>query len=242
MRLALISDLHGNRLALEAVLADIARVGVDRIVCLGDVATLGPHPEAVLERLEALGCSCIMGNHDEFLLDAGLIRSYTEAPIVVAAVDWCRAVLPAAALELVRGFARQIRVPLGDGGELLLFHGSPRSHMEDILATTPPEALDALLDGAHATVLAGGHTHIQMLRQHRGMLLVNPGSVGMPFRQHVAGRAPEILPHAEYAVVEGRGADVAVTLRRVGLDRAALRKQAGSVDFPLAPMLQQAYA
>jgi putative phosphoesterase len=242
MRVALISDLHGNRLALEAVLADIARVGVDRIVCLGDVATLGPHPEEVLARLEDLGCSCIMGNHDEFLLDANLIRTYTEAPIVVAAVDWCRSVLPIAALDFVRQFERQIVVPLDGGGELLLFHGSPRSHMQDILATTPPEALDALLDGARATVLAGGHTHIQMLRQHRGMLLVNPGSVGMPFRQHVAGRAPEVLPHAEYAIVDGRGANVAVTLQRVALNRAALRAQAASVDFPLAPMLQQAYA
>jgi putative phosphoesterase len=242
MRVALISDLHGNRLALEAVLDDIARVGVDRIVCLGDVATLGPHPEAVLARLEQLGCSCIMGNHDEFLLDANLIRSYTEAPIVVAAVDWCRSVLPAAALDFVRGFQRQLVLPLDGGGELLLFHGSPRSHMQDILATTPPDQLDALLDGAQATVLAGGHTHIQMLRQHRGMLLVNPGSVGMPFRQHVSGRAPELLPHAEYAVVDGRNANVSVTLQRVALDRAALREQAASVMFPLAPMLQQSYA
>jgi putative phosphoesterase len=242
MRIALISDLHGNRLALEAVLQDIARAGVDRIVCLGDVATLGPHPEAVLARLQQLGCDCIMGNHDEFLLDENLIRSYTEAPIIVAAVDWCRSVLPAAALDFVRGFQRQLRVALDGGGELLLFHGSPRSHMQDILATTPAEALDAMLDGARATVLAGGHTHIQMLRQHRGMLLVNPGSVGMPFRQHVGGRAPEILAHAEYAIVDGRDADVAVTLRRVGLDRAALREQAGSVPFPLGPMLQQSYA
>jgi putative phosphoesterase len=242
MRVALISDLHGNRLALEAVLTDIARAGVDRIVCLGDVATLGPHPEAVLARLEQLSCACIMGNHDEFLLDAGLIRSYTEAPIVVASVDWCRSVLPPAAIDFVRRFERQIVIPLDGASELLLFHGSPRSHMEDILATTPPERLDTLLDGARATVLAGGHTHIQMLRQHRGMLLVNPGSVGMPFRQHVNGRAPEVLPHAEYAIVDGHSGDIAVTLRRVGLDRAALRAQAASVDFPLGPMLQHAYA
>jgi putative phosphoesterase len=241
MRVALISDLHGNRLALEAVLDDIAAAGVDRIVCLGDVATLGPHPLEVLARLEALGCDCIMGNHDEFLLDDKLIQSYTEMPIVVAAVEWCRSLLPPRVLDFVRGFQRTLRLPLEGGNELYLFHGSPRSHMQDLLATTPPDALDALLDGAQAAVLAGGHTHVQMLRQHRGMLLVNPGSVGMPFRQYVGGRAPEIMPHAEYAIIDGSGANVGVILRRVALDRAALRAQAGSVDFPLGPALQQAY-
>jgi putative phosphoesterase len=242
MRVALISDLHGNRLALEAVLAHIGRVGVDRIVCLGDVATLGPHPEWVIDRLADLGCECILGNHDEFLFDSELIRSYTEAPIVVQAVDWCRQAVSARAIERVRAYRRSLRLELDGAGELLLFHGSPRSHMEDILATTPPEELDALLDGAQATVMAGGHTHIQMLRQHRAMLLVNPGSVGMPFKQYVAGRTPEILAHAEYAIVDGAAAGVTVTLQRVALDRAALRAQAASVQFPLGPALQQMYA
>src|SRR5262245_6343065 len=95
MRVALISDLHGSTIALDAVLADIARCAVDRIVCLGDVATLGPDPKGVLERLGDLGCSCILGNHDAFMLDPGLIHTYTEAPIVVEAVDWCRARLSA---------------------------------------------------------------------------------------------------------------------------------------------------
>ena len=69
MRIALISDLHANEVALGAVLADIKRVGVDRIICLGDVATLGPHPESVLQTLRDLGCPCIQGNHDAFLLE-----------------------------------------------------------------------------------------------------------------------------------------------------------------------------
>jgi predicted phosphodiesterase len=61
MRVALISDIHGNLVSLEAVLADIDREGVDQIVCLGDVAGLGPQPREILARLQALGCICIMG-------------------------------------------------------------------------------------------------------------------------------------------------------------------------------------
>src|SRR5438552_16833646 len=93
MRIALISDLHGNLVALRAALEHIARSRVDVIVCLGDVATLGPAPEQVMEQLARLGCPCILGNHDEFLLNPDLIHSYTEIPLIVASVDACRASL-----------------------------------------------------------------------------------------------------------------------------------------------------
>jgi predicted phosphodiesterase len=241
---ALISDLHGNALALDAVLAAIASDGADEIVCLGDTATLGPRPREVLARLRDTRCRCLMGNHDDFLLDAALIRSYTEARVVVEAVDWCRAQLGQDDLAYIAGFARGVvTLELGGGATLALFHGTPRSHMEELLATTPAEAVDRMLDGVTATVLAGGHTHLQMLRQHRGMLLVNPGSLGMPFREHAAGKAPVVLAHAEYAVVEREvGGGIAVSLRRVALSRAALRAEATAVAHPLAASLAAQYA
>ncbi len=242
MRVALISDLHGNELALDAVLADVQRRGADRLVCLGDVATLGPRPSAVLNRLRSFGVSVILGNHDEFLLDPELIRRYTEAPVIVEAVDWCRSILSSAELESLRAFHRTLSIDLGAGASLFLFHGSPRSHMEDLLATTPAEEVDRLLDGHSATVLAGGHTHVQMLRQHRGLLLVNPGSVGLPFKEYVGGKAPTIMAHAEYAIVEARRGAVTVSLHRVPLDKAALRAAAQSLVWPLGPMLAASYA
>ena len=114
--------------------------------------------------------------------------------------------------------------------------------MEDLLATTPPDELDRLLDGHTAAVMAGGHTHIQMLRQHRGVLLVNPGSVGLPFKEYVAGRPPTIMDHAEYAIVESRHGAVSVTLQRVPLDRSALRASLADWDNPLRGMLSAQYA
>ena len=69
MRVALISDIHGNEVALRAVLEEIESEGIEQIVCLGDVATLGPRPGRVIDLIEGLDCPCIMGNHDEFLLD-----------------------------------------------------------------------------------------------------------------------------------------------------------------------------
>ena len=241
MRVALISDLHANALALHAVLADARSRGVDRIVCLGDVATLGPAPHEVLQVLREQKMTCILGNHDEFLLDPQLIHRYTEAPFIVAAVEQCRSELSTDELRFLATFERTHEVPLPGDAMLFLFHGSPRSHMEDLLATTPPEALTEALGGRHATVMAGGHTHIQMLRQHRGSLLVNPGSVGLPFREYVQGGPPTILAHAEYDIIAAEPDALGVELRRVPLSREALRAAAAAWDSPMRKMLVEQY-
>jgi len=233
MRIALISDIHGNKVALEAVMADIAANDVDQVICLGDVATLGPDPRGVIEMLRESGCPCILGNHDAFMLDDQLIHTYTEAPIIVQAVDWCREQLQADDFEFLRGFVDGLTLDLGDGQTLQLFHGTPNSNMIDVLATTASDELDGMLDGNTATVMAGGHTHIQMLRQHKGILLVNPGSVGQPFVEYVHGREPSLMGHAEYAIIEGSNGTVNVNLRRVIVDAAAAHAAVSATDNPL---------
>jgi len=242
MRVALISDLHGNLVSLTAVFADIDRNRVDETICLGDVATLGPRPCEVIAMLQQRGCRCVLGNHDAFMIDEELIRSYSEVPIVVNSVDWCREQLTADDIGYLAGFETSITLDLGGGVQALLFHGSPRSHMEDLLATTDPDELDTCLGQTNATVLAGGHTHIQMVRQHRGMLLVNPGSVGMPFKEFVGGQAPKIMPYAEYAIIEADGGTVQVSLRRVPIDKESLRREAAASSNPICRSLEQQYA
>lgn len=69
MRIALISDIHGNLISLEAVLADIDREEADQIICLGDVATIGPQPREVVAKLKASGLTGITGNHESYLLN-----------------------------------------------------------------------------------------------------------------------------------------------------------------------------
>lgn len=237
MRVALISDLHGNELALEAVLVDAKRAGHDELVCLGDVATLGPRPSAVLARLRDLGCRCILGNHDEFMIDAPLVRRYTESRLIVDSVDATREALSDDEIAFIGTFTRTL-----DLGDAFLFHATPRSNMEDLLATTPDETVDEMLHGRRARVLAGGHTHLQMLRQHRGMAIVNTGSLGAPFREYAFGGTPVILPHAEYAIVDVTPSAVSVDLRRVALDSHALVSQVDGWDNPLATGLRAMYA
>jgi predicted phosphodiesterase len=242
MRVALISDLHGNEVALEAALADIARHGVDRTVCLGDTATLGPRPREVLARLRELKYPCILGNHDAFMLTPELVHAYTEAPVVMRAAEWCRDRLSGADLAFIRSFVPTLELDLGGGNTLLLFHGTPRSHTENLLCTTSAGELDFMLDGRSATIMAGGHTHVQMLRQHRGTLIVNPGSVGLAFEQFVDGTTPKLLPHAEWACVEAHAGGVSVSLHRVALDRAAVRAAAAASDNPIAQMVLEQFA
>ena len=104
MRVALISDIHGNHVALDAVLADIDGAGVDQVICLGDVATLGPQPKEVVQKVRDLGCPCILGNHDAFLLDTALVHGYTGESDIVRAVDWARSQLTEEDLDFVKTF------------------------------------------------------------------------------------------------------------------------------------------
>ncbi len=241
MRLALISDLHGNALALQAVLADAARRGVDEIVCLGDVATLGPHPREVIAELRSRQIRCILGNHDEFMLDAGLIHTYTEAPQVVDAVTWCREALTDDDLAYLRAAQRSEHRRI-EGVDVLLVHGSPRSHMEEIVATTPDDALSERLDGHRPQVLVGGHTHMQMLRRFDGVTLVNPGSVGAPFLGVARAGPPVILAHTEYATITFERGAFSVSLHHLPLSKAALRDQALRSGHPMADWLAAPYA
>lgn len=242
MRIALLSDIHGNDVAFRAVLADVERQRVDRIAFLGDAATLGAAPRETVERLAGLNCLCIMGNHDAFLLQPARAKAYTRAVPVLDAIDWCRKQLSKENLDWIATFKPLARLPLGANGTMLLFHGSPRSNVEDILSTTPAEELDVLLDGQRATVMAGGHTHLQMLRQHQGSLLLNVGSVGQPFKEYAAGGRPTILAHAEYAVVAEEAGVISVDLRRVPVDRRALQESVAETGNPLRDWLMQQYA
>lgn len=240
-RVALVSDIHGNAIALREVLRAIRRHGADEIVCLGDVATLGVAPCEVIEVLRELRCRCIMGNHDDYLLEPEKVREHQSSTIIIEAIEWCREQLCDTQLGFVEKFETGFVLELAGGHRLKLFHGSPDSNTVNLLADTPTDELDRQLGPERAPVMAGGHTHVQMVRQHRGALLVNPGSVGAPFREFCDGKAPVILDHAEYAMVEVQGCELGVTLHRVALDRSELLHAALASTNPMRGALAAAY-
>jgi predicted phosphodiesterase len=233
MRIALISDIHGNLVSLEAVLADIDRTGVDQIVCLGDVTVYGPQPQQVIQRLKALNCPVIMGNHDLDLLKPHPVQTGTDVlPWEEELVAWCADQLSTDDIEYSRSFQPWIEVTLDADTRLFCFHGSPKSNMDQVLATTPGPELDKMLEGHTAVVMAGGHTHVQMLRQHKGVILINPGSVGCPLEQMPFKGLPRYLPWAEYAFVNWLDGMLSIDLRRVSIDLEATKQAALDSDMP----------
>ena len=200
--IAVISDIHGNLPGLEAVLKDIEEVGAEQIVCLGDVAGFGPQPREALASIKALGCSVVMGNADMEMLEPRQLEEIDgeDAQFFFDIEQWCAEQLDGDDLAFIRSFRATLRLELG-GRSLLCFHGSPQSFNDVIVATTPDETLDDLFTGQHAQVMAGGHTHTQLLRRYKEGFLINPGSVGLPFA-YFEGAEGALNPHwAEYALL-----------------------------------------
>lgn len=225
MKIALISDMHGHAIALKAVLADIQQRQVDQVICLGDVATIGFAPQKTLALVKSLGCLCLMGNHDAALLQPHRAADYQIAPPMLPALDWCARQLLAEDFAFLRTFQPLVEVPLGGQDTMLCFHGSPQGNTDMILATTPAAELGKFFDGRQASIWAGGHTHLQMLRQHDGMLILNPGSVGSSFRTaYTPGHPPVLNPWAEYAIVSWQAGVLSVDCRRVAFDKQATRE------------------
>jgi hypothetical protein len=106
-RVAPISDVHGNTVALEAVLADIGRRGTNEIVCLGDVAAGGPQPREALERLRRLGCAVVRGNADDWLLGEMPAEAHEDGRRLRAIVDWARGQLRDADVVYLESFLRR---------------------------------------------------------------------------------------------------------------------------------------
>jgi predicted phosphodiesterase len=210
-RLALLSDQHANDVAFRAALEDVERLGVEDVVCLGDVVQGGTEPAQTLDRLASLGCETVLGNADAFLLDVppDSPEPVTERQLEVR--DWTVAQVGSSGLEQIRSFVPVVRREL-EGVSLLLFHGSPSSYDDVLLPELGGEALQPFL-GHDAALLAGGHTHLQWTRRIGDALYVNPGSVGISYDRHED--PPPLRPLAEWALVTVEDGTVAVEFRQV---------------------------
>jgi putative phosphoesterase len=189
MRVAALHDVHGNLPALEAVLAEVRALDVDRIVCGGDVVA-GPFPQECLDRLREVEAAFVRGNAD---------RPSERAP--EGTWEWISAQLDAPSLEFLRTLPVSVSL---DG--VLYCHGSPRDDDEILTKVSPDERFRAALAGVEERVVVGGHTHVQFERVVDGIRFVNAGSVGIPYE----GRQGAFWALVEDGVVELRMTPYAV--------------------------------
>jgi len=233
MRIALLSDIHGNLVALETVLQELAQEPIDQIVCLGDVAALGPQPHEVLDRLRQLDCPVVLGNTDAWLLmPAGTKTS--DSHILSIITSWCAEQLTPTDRSYLQTFVPLLELPLDEGRRLLCYHGSPHSFDDVIAATTPDADVQAMLAGYSAAVLVGGHTHIQMLRRYQDAHLINVGSIGLP-GVNAGSPALAVNRHvhwAEYGVLSVVPGHLGIDLRRTSLNVATLLETGRNSGMP----------
>jgi predicted phosphodiesterase len=235
--------MHGNAVAFDAVLADIAGQGIDQVVCLGDALQGGAQPAEVASRLRDLGCPVVIGNADQLVL-AGEVDDGEELTDLQRAVrEWSAAQLGDDGLALIRQFQPTVTIELAGGRQLLCFHGSPASFGEIILPETSEDEVQRMLGPHLPALMAGGHTHLQQIRRVRDSVFFNPGSVGLPFSRQQAEAPPLADPWAEYAILtsEESGA-FAIEFRRLPYDVAAFVEAIRSSGMPYADVLERRYA
>ncbi len=239
MRFAAIADVHGNHLALEAVLADIRAQNISDIVNLGDMASGPLDARRTMDALMSLDAVHVLGNHDRWLIDRPVEKMGAwERPafpqLNAAHFDWLRTV-PA-----TRVFRDQV----------FLCHATPADDNVYWLEAVTPEgavtmaplaAIEKEAEGISQRLILCGHTHTaRAVRLGDGRLVVNPGSVGgpgysynIPYQHRVEAGTPD----ARYAILELLPAGWSVTFRHVPYDNeamAALARRNGDAEFALA--------
>jgi len=235
MRIAVLSDIHGNIAALDAVLADIARRGADLIVNLGDSLSGSLFPAETADRLMALNVLSIRGNHDRQLL--------TLSPREMGAADR----FAAERLTLKhRRWLGSLPQSMRLSSDVLLVHGTPARDHENFLETVTPEGMgpasiaeiQTRAGSTDAAIILCGHTHVERrVRLPNGRLVVNPGSVGLqaylaekPFPH----RAEAGSPHARYSILHDENGHWNATPIEVGYDWESAARAAEAHGDPAA--------
>ena len=194
-RIAILADIHGNVPALEAVLADLAGQAVDEVLIGGDLVGRGPQGSRVVKRVRELGFASIGGNHEDYLLGFrhGEIPEDWRAADEWAAARWMAAELDDDDVAYIERLPFSIVRP-----GLRLVHGTPRTNREGIGPWTADDEIAAYTREVEERVLVCAHTHRPMIRQAADGLVVNVGSVGLPFNRD---------RRAQYAIFTAGGAD-----------------------------------
>jgi putative phosphoesterase len=226
MRVAIISDMHGNDLAFEAVEADIRNQKIDQSVCLGDAVQGGPQPAEVVQRLRRLNCPVVMGNADAWLLSGEETADEGIPPERLKKMGevrtWSLSQLTEEDRAFISSFQPTVTLPLQDDLNLLCFHGSPVSFDDVILPAAPEGEFQKFLGAYAGQILTGGHTHAQQIRRIGEHFFFNPGSVGFAYSHNQPDDDFHADPWAEYAILTAENGQTSLEFRRVPFDAQEL--------------------
>lgn len=225
MRIALFSDIHSNFHALEAVLADIARRGADRLVCLGDITLKGPLPKECVDRVRDLGCPVVLGNadgsyHPDFYPSRFPPQNQSQVA-VQADFERHRTTLPEADQQWLQRFPLTI-TERWEGVRMDFFHAAPHHNYVLTMPWATNDELAALRLSDETQVSAFGHCHRPFIRNPNGRMVINAGSVGIPFDGD---------PRPSYALLDVDSGVTTAALVRVPYDPEPAIKAARDVGM-----------
>lgn len=197
MRVAVLSDLHANAQALEAVMNDVVNQNCEHVFCLGDIALAGPQPKEVTDYVMAQNnWTVIQGNTDKMIAQYGpQVVEFLEAqyPIMANAISDDVLKLDDAHRAYLANLPPMLSLDV-EGCSVLLVHGSPRANNEDILPGMPLEIIEEIVEETNEKLILCGHTHVPCGYQtNKNQTIVNVGSVGRPMTQE---------PKACYAIID----------------------------------------
>jgi putative phosphoesterase len=224
MRVAVVSDIHGNLTAFEAVLADIRRISPDQVLHGGDLADGGSSPVEIVDRIREFGWRGVMGNTDEMLVRPESLEDFVSKSLVPGSL-WdavreiasaTRAVLGAERLAWLRGVPQVVKEPA-----FALVHASPQNCWRAPATEATDEELEDVYRSLERSIVAFGHTHRASVRNLAGRLklLINTGSVGLPYDGD---------PRASYLLLDGDTPEI----RRVEYDMERELRALACCDLP----------
>ena len=213
MLIGVISDVHANVVALEAVLQVLKDKKVNTIICLGDLVGYGPSPNEAIEMIRSEGVMCTLGAADERIAYDFARDKLPRHGVADQTLEWTRTVIEPKHVEFLRTLPIQQRINT-PAGKLRFFHGSPDTPGEKLNLNIDPIRLGKLLDHQRCTILACGGTHVPVVRKLTMGTLLNPGSVGLSLNGE---------PGADYAIVRiSKDGIIEVTMDKVEYDFAAV--------------------
>ena len=242
MKLAIISDIHGNLRSLQAVLKDIEEKEIEKVYILGDLAFCGPQPKETLDfiRENLLDHVIIQGNTDEMVVRATNAAGDPYMPkneIMANALRYSQEVLDDIDKDFLDNLPLKHEEEIG-GLKMLFVHGSPRKIDEGIFPNVRYSTLEEMVEGVEAKLIFCGHTHYPVIHQTAGKTVVNVGSVGRPFEENP--RAVYVM--LDLSKIEQREFDI--EHRYVKYDTEAAARDLEQCNFEganiLAYMLRQA--
>jgi putative phosphoesterase len=226
-RAAVITDIHANLPALEAVMDAIERSAVHGVYCGGDLVGYGPHPNEVCRLIEERAIPAIYGNYDYAIArdldDCGCAyRDQHDRELGQRSVEWTLAHTSRRSKDFMRGLPFDLRFEMGNK-RVRLVHGSPRKVNEYLFEDKPARTFERIAAGADCDVLVFGHTHQPWVREYGGVLFANCGSVGKP---------KDGDPRAAFALLELDEGRVVARIERVEYDAEAVARELAGAGLP----------